>query len=234
MDNYWNLNREDPDKYPNTDWLSLLLKDYAVRQSHNVSFRSGSAKRSTSLNFGYDDVDGLFTKNLSWKRYTLRLNNDFELFKWMKASADISLRKTDKVNPHTSPSAQMRYIPAIYAATLSDGRYAEGKEGSNKYAALMDGGTIDVHGYKMTGKFQLDLTPFKGFSVTGVFAPNFSYTKEKDFQKQVPYFRAGDSSTVSTKYITEATTTELKETRSDTFSHTTQFYANYQKTFGRP
>ena len=232
MDNYWNLNREDPDKYPNTDWLSLLLKDYAVRQSHNVSFRSGSAKRSTSLNFGYDDVDGLFTKNLSWKRYTLRLNNDFELFKWMKASADISLRKTDKVNPHTSPSAQMRYIPAIYAATLSDGRYAEGKEGSNKYAALMDGGTIDVHGYKMTGKFQLDLTPFKGFSVTGVFAPNFSYTKEKDFQKQVPYFRAGDSSTVSTKYITEATTTELKETRSDTFSHTTQFYANYQKTFG--
>ena len=232
VDNYWNLNREDPDKYPNTDWLSLLLKDYAVRQSHNVSFRSGSAKRSTSLNFGYDDVDGLFTKNLSWKRYTLRLNNDFELFKWMKASADISLRKTDKVNPHTSPSAQMRYIPAIYAATLSDGRYAEVKEGSNKYAALMDGGTIDVHGYKMTGKFQLDLTPFKGFSVTGVFAPNFSYTKEKDFQKQVPYFRAGDSSTVSTKYITEATTTELKETRSDTFSHTTQFYANYQKTFG--
>ena len=107
MDNYWNLNREDPDKYPNTDWLSLLLKDYAVRQSHNVSFRSGSAKRSTSLNFGYDDVDGLFTKNLSWKRYTLRLNNDFELFKWMKASADISLRKTDKVNPHTSPSAQI-------------------------------------------------------------------------------------------------------------------------------
>ena len=60
VDNYWNLNREDPDKYPNTDWLSLLLKDYAVRQSHNVSFRSGSAKRSTSLNFGYDDVDGLF------------------------------------------------------------------------------------------------------------------------------------------------------------------------------
>ena len=45
----------------------------------------------------------------------------------------------------------MRYIPAIYAATLSDGRYAEGKEGSNKYAALMDGGTIDVHGYTFQG-----------------------------------------------------------------------------------
>ena len=45
VDNYWNLNREDPDKYPNTDWLSLLLKDYAVRQSHNVSFRSGSVIR---------------------------------------------------------------------------------------------------------------------------------------------------------------------------------------------
>lgn len=231
VENYWELNREDPDKYPNTDWLSLLLKDHAVRQSHNVSLRAGGAKRSTSLNFGYDDVDGLFTKNLSWKRYTLRLNNDFELFKWMKAAADLSLRKTDKTNPHTSPSSQMRFIPAIYAATLSDGRYAEGKEGSNKYAALMDGGTIDVGAYKLSGKFQLELTPVKGLTVTGVFAPNFSYTKEKDFQKQVSYFRAGDPSAVSTKYITEATTTELKETRSDSFSHTTQFYANYQKSF---
>lgn len=231
IDNYRELHAGDPDKYPDTDWLSLLLKDYAVRHSHNVALRSGSDKRSTALNFGFDDVDGLFTKNLSWKRYTLRLNNDFRLFKWMKASADISLRKTDKTNPHTSPSQQMRYIPAIYAATLSDGRYAEGKEGSNKYAALMDGGTIDVDGYKFTGRFQIELTPVKGLTMTGVFAPNFSYTKEKDFRKQVPYFRPGDTSAQSTKYITEATTTTLKVSREDAFSHTTQFYANYQKTF---
>lgn len=231
IDNYRELHAGDPDKYPDTDWLSLLMKDHAVRHSHSVALRSGGDKRSTALNFGFDDVDGLFTKNLSWKRYTVRLNNDFRLFKWMKASADLSLRKTDKTNPHTSPSQQMRYIPAIYAATLSDGRYAEGKEGSNKYAALMDGGTIDVNGYKFTGRFLLELAPVEGLTVTGVFAPNFSYTKEKDFCKQVPYFRAGDTSVQSTKYITEATATTLKESREDAFSHTTQFYANYQRTF---
>ena len=74
------------------------------------------------LSLGYDDVDGLFRKNLNWQRYTARLNNDIKVFKWMNASADLSLRYVDQLNPHTSPSGIMRYIPPIYQAVWSDGR----------------------------------------------------------------------------------------------------------------
>ena len=233
VENYAILNRENPDIYPNVNWMDLVLKDVGVRHSHSLTIQSGGDKRSSVLSLGFDDVDGLFRKNLSWKRYTARLNNDIQVFKWMKASADISLRYTDQVNPHASPSGTMRYIPPIYQAVWSDGRYAPGKDGVNPYAALMSGGEKDTDKYLANAKFQLDITPVKGLTVTGIFSPQFTYTKIKDFQRQTSYFSYQEESLTSSKYISSALTTELEESRGDTFAHTTQVYANYQHTFGQ-
>ena len=208
IENYTLLNRENPDIYANVNWMDLMLKDVGVRHSHSLTIQSGGDKRSSVLSLGFDDVDGLFRKNLSWKRYTARLNNDMQVFKWMKASADISLRYTDQVNPHASPSSIMRYIPPIYQAVWSDGRYAPGKDGVNKYAALMSGGEKDTDKYLANAKFQLDITPVKGLTVTGIFSPQFSYTKIKDFQRQTSYFSYQEASDTSSKYISDALTTE--------------------------
>ena len=150
----------------------------------------------------------------------------------MKASADISLRYTDQLNPHSSPSGTMRYIPPIYQAKWSDGRYAPGKDGVNPYAALMSAGEKESDKYLANAKFQLDITPVKGLTVTGIFSPQFSYTKIKDFQRQTSYFSYQEESLTSSKYISSALTTELEEDRGDTFAHTTQVYANYRHTFG--
>lgn len=233
VENYALLNRENPDLYPNVDWMDLMLKDVGVRHSHNLTIRSGGEKRRSVLSLGFDDVDGLFRKNLSWKRYTARLNNDVQVFDWMKVSADISLRYTDQVNPHASPSGIMRYIPPIYQAVWSDGRYAPGKDGTNKYAALMSGGEKQTDRYLANAKFQVEIAPVKGLTLTGIFAPRFTYAKIKDFQRQTSYFNYREESLSSTKYISDALTTELEESRGDTFSHTTQVYANYQHTFSR-
>lgn len=231
IENYRLLNRENPDLYPNVNWMDLMLKDVGMRHSHSLTIQSGGDKRSSVLSLGFDDVDGLFRKNLSWKRYTARLNNDIQVFKWLKTSADISLRYTDQVNPHASPSGIMRYIPPIYQAVWSDGRYAPGKDGTNKYAALMSGGEKDTDKYMANAKFQVDITPVKGLTLTGIFAPQLTYTKIKDFQRQTSYFAYQEENATSSKYISDALTTTLNETRADTFSHTTQFYANYQHTF---
>lgn len=232
VENYAMLNRENPDLYPNVDWMDLILKDVGVRHSHSLTIQSGGDKRSSVLSLGFDDVDGLFRKNLSWKRYTARLNNDIQVFKWMKASADISLRYVDQLNPHSSPSDRMRYIPPIYQAKWSDGRYAPGKDGVNPYAALMSAGEKESDKYLANAKFQLDIIPVKGLTVTGIFSPQFSYTKIKDFQRQTSYFSYQEESLTSSKYISSALTTELEEDRGDTFAHTTQVYANYRHTFG--
>lgn len=230
VENYRTLNRHNPDLYPDTDWVDLCLKDKALRHTHALTVQAGGNKRSTMLSIGYDDVDGLFRKNLEWKRYTTRINNDIEIFKWLKVGADISLRYVDQVNPHSSPSANMRYFPAIYNAVWSDGRYSPGRDSNNMYAALMDGGTIDKDTYQGSGKIQIDIAPVKGLTITGLFSPRFNYVRSKDFRKQVAYFNYGEQTQTSTKYINQAKTTTLEESRATTFEHTTQFYANYATT----
>jgi len=233
IDNYWELNKSNSDLYPNVDWVDLLLKKNALRHSHNLSFTTSSEKNRAAVSFGYDDVDGLFRKNLDWKRYTVRINNDLNVKKWLKLSIDMSFKVTDSTNPHTSPSAIMRYIPAVYAAVWSNGKYAPGKDGVNKYAALMSGGTDKNMSYLSTGKFELDVTPFKDLTVTALFAPRISVAKDTDFQRQTSYFQYGDDSETSTNYISDAKITTLEETRGDVFNQTSQVYANYQKSFAK-
>ena len=68
IDNYWTLNKENPDEYPNTDWTKLILKSYAPRQSHQIGITAGNEKYQTKVGLGYDKVDGLFKSNLSWEK----------------------------------------------------------------------------------------------------------------------------------------------------------------------
>lgn len=230
IDNYWSLNKQNPDLYPNVDWVGLLLKKNALRHSHNVSFTTSSAKNRSAISLGYDDVNGLFAKNLDWTRYTVRVNNDLNIYKWLKLSVDMSFKFTDTTNPHSSPSAIMRYIPGIYAAVWSNGKYAPGKDGVNKYASLVSGGTDKNRSYLSAGKFQLDITPIKDLTITALFAPRISVAKDTDFQRQTSYFQYGDTSESSTTFISDAKITSLEETRGDVFVQTSQAYANYSKT----
>lgn len=103
IDNYWTLNQQNPDLYPNTDWVGLILKNYAPRQSHQIGITAGSERHQTKVGVGYDNVDGLFEENLSWDRVSLRVNNDITIKNWLKASIDVNMRKTSSVNPAYSP-----------------------------------------------------------------------------------------------------------------------------------
>lgn len=232
VDNYWALNSHDSDLFPNTKWVPLVMNNHALRHSHSLGITSGSERRSTKISVGFDDVDGLFRKNLAWKRYTIRTNNDLQLFKWLNTSADLSARYIDKINPYFSPSANMRWVAPIYPAVWSDGRLAPGKDGENLYARFMEGGTQKEDSWQTNAKLQFDITPVKGLVISGIFAPRFNYTKSKDFKKAVTYFDLNDEATVSNKYIANATSNDLTETRNENFSHTTQFFANYSEVFG--
>lgn len=231
IENYWQLNAQNPDLYPNTDWLDMILKSKAVRQSHNVSVSAGTEKMRTKVSVGYDDVDGLFKQNLSWERFTLRANNDIRIKKWLNLSTDLYMKKTHKVDPYYSPSTQMRYAAPIYAAEWSDGRLASGKDGDNCYGKMMAGGTQTNDNYQAGGKIQLDITPIKDLTVSAVFSPKYTFTKDKDFNKAVSY-RPWDDPNGPENFMSSAKTTDLKESRADYFQHTTQLFANYARTFG--
>ena len=229
VENYWQLNAADPDDYPNTDWMGLVMKNQALRQSHNLKFTASADKLRSSVSIGMDDVQGLYKANNSWKRYTARLNNDLSIYNWLTVSTDISMVYVDKVSPHSSPALKMRYMPAIYPAVWTNGNYAPGKDGSNIYAALMSGGEVNTDTFKAIGKFQLEAKPVKALTLTVLYSPMLYFTNSSDFQRQTPYYYKDEFS--SQKYISEALTTTLEETRGWRYAGTVQAYANYQQTF---
>src|SRR5699024_4445572 len=52
--NYLNLNRENPDLYPITDWVDLIITKNAPRQSHLLSLSGGTGALKTKASVGYD------------------------------------------------------------------------------------------------------------------------------------------------------------------------------------
>lgn len=230
VENYWQLNAANPDDYPNTDWMGLVMNKQALRHAHNLRFTASADRIRSGISIGVDDVKGLYKVNNSWKRYTVRLNNDLGIFDWLTVSTDLSLVYVDKVSPHSSPALKMRYLPAIYPAVWTNGNYATGKDGSNIYAALMSGGENNTDTFKTTGKFQIEVKPVKSLTFTALYSPMLYVTNGSDFQRQTPYYYKDEAT--STKYISEALTTELEETRGWRYAGTVQAYANWQQTLG--
>lgn len=228
IDNYWTLNKQNQDLYPNTDWVDFCLKDFASRKSHQLALTTGKENYRTKISLGYDDVEGLFKDNLSWNRITMRLNNDITLANWVSTSIDVTMKRTKSINPAFSPSLRMRYAAPIYPAVYSDGRLAGGKDGENPYGKMMYGGTSKATNYQTGGKLAVNITPIKDLVITGVFAPTFNFSKNKTFKKQVPYYTEWDD-LYSTILMDGTETTNLKETRADSYSITSQLFANYNK-----
>ncbi len=228
--NYSSLNGQNPDKYPNTDWVKLILKSNAPRQSHVLSISASSKNIRTNASIAYDKTEGLFS-NKDYQRFTVRFNNDITISKMLSATINFNGSRTINNNPAIDPIYGMLTSPQIYAAQWSDGRVAEGKSGDNIYGESKYGGFNKGWNTRIGGKASIDFTPFPGLKISAVVSPNLEFDKTKKFVTQVPYYSATDP-TLFVGYLTGTKTTSLNEGRNDNYNVTTQFIANYTKAIG--
>ncbi|MDR1601627.1 MAG: TonB-dependent receptor [Tannerella sp.] len=230
IDNYSQLNRDNPDKYPNTDWSNLIFKSYAPRQSHILRINGGNEKVRTAASFVYDKTGAIY-EGRTYERLTARINNDLIINKYLAASLDISMKRTTDNQPYTTLDVlrYARFSPPVYAATWQDGRYAEGKTGDNVYAQFKEGGFKKSWYNQLNAKIGIDFTPFEGLKIQVIVAPVFNGTKQKNWRKSIPWYLSDDP-TVQGGYIQQPTT--LWETRNDNHRITSQFLAHYDRTFG--
>ena len=226
VENWLEYNKTDPNKYPNTDWRKLVLKDSALRCMHRVNISGGSKVIQTNASFTYNKTDGLYN-GLDYKRYMTKVNNDINITDWLHASIDFSFNKKEANSPVTDPYTLVRYLPPIYAATWDDGRIADGK-GANIYALVNYGGFNKKDIFQFSGKAQIDIRPLPSLRFSAIFAPNFVITKQKSFQKELPWTTAEDPDVIGGYLISS---TKLSEYRNDSKSYNAQFLANYNETF---
>ena len=229
IDNYYQLNRDNPDKYPNTDWMKLMMKSNVPRQSHVIKISGGTKAIRTAASFAYDNIGSLYTVgDRTYERITSRINNDLTINKFLAASIDVSFKRTIDKQPYVDPMNYTRLSPPVYAALWKDGRLADGKTGDNIYGRVRDGGYRHSWYNQLGAKIGLDFTPIDGLKISGNFSPVFNSTKQKQWQTVVPWYLSDDP-TVRGGFIVPAT--NLSEVRNDNYRLTTQFLANYSKNF---
>ncbi len=90
----WSINNAtNPDKYPMTDWGDILLKSSAPRQTHTLSIVGGGKIIRTKASFRYDKTDGLYV-NKEYDRFMVRVNNDFNINKYISANLDLNFSRS--------------------------------------------------------------------------------------------------------------------------------------------
>ncbi len=230
VENWLTLNKTNPNRYPNTNWIDLIVKDRAPRFSQNVSFSGSSGKVKTFASLNYENVDALYAHR-NYERTMARVNNSIDISDKFTANVDFAFNYVVRKSPSVNPIWDAQRYPAAFAATWADGRIASGQNGSNGYAALEYGGFNNSTVSRINGRISLQYKPIKDLSFTAVVSPYFSNSKGKQFTKQIPYYSDEDP-TLRLGYIAGYATTFLSESRDDSKTFTKQFLANYDKKIG--
>ena len=130
INSYAANNAKDPYHYPDTDWSEVLLKKTTSHQRHNMSITGGRENLRTKFTFNYNKGDGYY-KFRGYERYSGRVNNDWQITKWLKANVDLDFMLSESIAPANNSYMNWAYIVApIYGPYWSDGRYADVKDGA--------------------------------------------------------------------------------------------------------
>lgn len=228
VENWLEWNKTNPNRYPVTDWVDLLINDFAPKQDHQVSFTYGNEKIQSRASIKYENIGALYDHK-NYQRISSRVNNHIEFNNYLSANFDFAFNTSLTKSPIVDPVDDAWRTAPIYAALWADGRIAEGKSGSNPYARLQYGGFDESRNNRFSGKISIDLKPIKGMTISAVVAPIMNFGAGKTFKKQVPFYDADDP-TIFRSYIAGQEMTSLEESRPKSKSLTKQFLANYSKT----
>jgi TonB-linked SusC/RagA family outer membrane protein len=106
-----------------TDWYKQILRKAFVT-SHQVSVTGGTKAITYNYSFGYLDQDGL-VKNNNYKRYTLHLANEFNVFSFLKVGYNANgVLSKSKDAPATILNQIFSASPALPAFN-ADGTYGD-------------------------------------------------------------------------------------------------------------
>ena len=230
VDNYLTNHALDPDAYPLTDWDALMIAKWAPQHKHRLGVTYGNKNIKSRAMLSYENEDALYVGR-GVEQYTARINNDIKINNFISASIDMTFNHKYSRNNQVNPvQAAFKYNP-IYAAVWSDGTMGPGNNGTNTYARIHAGGFDNTLRDAFYGKASLTITPFKNFTITGVFAPSLRHSAEKDYIQQAFYYR--EPGVLSENPLSGCNYNSLVETRTDAKTFTKQLLLNYKADFGK-
>jgi TonB-linked SusC/RagA family outer membrane protein len=230
VNNWVKNNKTDPNKYPIVNLKELLLKDYALSHRHTVNASGGTKLVRSKLAYTHDYSDNIQKALNDYTRDIVRFNNDIKVNKYLAAALDVSFIH-ELTNHNIYGNVNFYGWDYTWPVVWTDGRFAEGKAGENPYAQAMGNSFNKTHVYKLNTKFSIIITPFEGLTITGNFAPNYTWKKQKDYWEKT-YWTYFDRPDVIGGIFNGFANTNIREIRDDWYNRTKQLFVNYDTKIG--
>ncbi len=227
----------DPLNYANTDWRSLVLRDWAPTQKHNITMSGGTDTNNYIASLGYINQESLYKKNThNMQRYNVRLTQS-ALIKsiGLRETASIDGYAQETMHPFSSTASGyyqvFSHIQNKSPMSVALNKYGKPYVGADNPVAE----TSDEAGYirdnrkMLNAKLQLEwVVPYiQGLNLRGAVNYNYYIRREKDWRKDAAQY---DYDSTDPQY---AGSPQLSRYTESNYYYTWQWFANYSRKFGK-
>jgi TonB-linked SusC/RagA family outer membrane protein len=216
---------EDPSSYGTTDWYGKILRN-ALITSHQASVAGGGEKSTYSFSLGYLNQQGIVDNN-SFKRYTARLQNDFQAFSFLKIGYSLTGAMNNSTDVPGGIFHQLYSAAPIVPVFYADNTYGDPNDykvgNSNNFnpQATLDFFDQKSKNYRLTGNLYGEAKFAKVFTFRTSIGGDFGQNEVKNF---TPVY-------VATLAQRNATTV-LLQSRDETRNWLLENTLTFDKTFG--
>ena len=210
----------NPASYGNTDWYHQILGN-AFTTNHQISIAGGSDKSTYSLSLGYLKQDGIVKTN-SYDRYTARLQNDFQVFEFLKVGYSLTGSMNNSTDIDGGIFHQMYAAAPIVPVFYADGAYGDpndfsvGNSNSFNPQVTVDYFNQKSKNYRFSGSIFADVNLTKHLTFHTSAGGDFG---QNEVKKYLPQYTA----TLSQRNATSVLTVSRGETRNWIIENTLTF-----------
>ena len=225
--------------YPNTDWLSSIIKPVSLQHKYGVSVSGGTDKVGYFVQFNGQYQDGIYVKSATnYEQYNVRSNIDIQVTKAFKLGVDINARQQHKnYSAFPSDSYGIFYI-AIRMKPTGAPYYPNGymRGGSNPAVLVQDLTGYDhtiINTLNTTFTADLDLSAItKGLSINGKMAYDVRNRFRKNWEQNWQYYSFDEiTETYESHTASYFSTPRLKEYMYRNYQMTLNANINYDRDF---
>lgn len=221
----------DPYKYHETNWQKLLFGRAGFQHKHSVSITGGTDKLRSKAMFMYNDHTGII-KEMNYKQYVLRVNNDYTFNKYLKVQVDLGLKRSTNVSPHDAQTGGKGIFEAVIRANplglprLENGRLAMTDEGYPTPYSKRFVGQDQSRYNNFDGRFTAIISPFEDLNINVSYSPQYSHSSSKKFAKPLNFYIEG-SDTPANVFPDQSV---LTQSEGESWKNTITATATYHKT----
>src|SRR5690606_23611747 len=176
VNNYYDLHKEDPWKYPNSNFLELFNENVPV-QNHNLEFSGGGDNVHYFAGVGYFDQKGIFDP-VGYRRFNYNMNLNIDASSTTKVSLSLhgSLERTDDIDADEFTSGHLfrsfyKFIPTQSLLYPEGDRWGESSANTPVGVLRSEGyQDIDANTLLASASVEQQLPFVEGLSIKGVFS----------------------------------------------------------------